>query len=95
MSGLMDDYEAQGRMLERAYEKLKNDQPNHELLKYMESDREGHRLTEDFWKVFSAKNDVHNIHAWTRYTFALEAVLNGREWKEHLPKEGKLICLVE
>lgn len=86
MSGLMDDYSVQGNMLMNAYEELQKREPGHELLGYMEKDKQGYKFTEAFWRSFQVRGDLRNIHAWARYTFALGAACRGWNWRENLPK---------
>ena len=81
MVGLMEEYEAQMGMMDRARRALATKNPNHDLLKLVDFDErtQGFTFTPDYERRCVRPTDRGNILGYARYTFALEAAVSGGE----------------
>ena len=79
MGDIVSDTEAQLCMMMNAYKALREQQPDHELLKLatVHKDEGGFDFTAEFGRRCIADKDRWRVHGYARYTLALEAAVKG------------------
>ena len=94
MTGICDDVDAEVGMLIRAYLKLQETYPDHELLELMklDDDKKGFTPVKDFYDKTLPQGfeGPHvNLHAWSNYRIAMEKATSGVPYE--LPPKPKKI----
>ncbi len=79
MGDIGSDTSAELHMLMGAYKALKAKDPNHELLRFAQVDRDEGGLTfaPDYGKRFVCDDDIWKVQGYARYTSALESAVRG------------------